>query len=230
MHFDIANLALNIWQQSHKFEWGSFFTALFGAFFGALSAFLFNQFTNCQKEKEQNIINSNSLLCLLATNISDLYACYLQIQAIRQNIISQIRHKTLPKGNYYLIAKFLNDINNKNYYFILLKESMIYSQIVSYFSSIEVLQLSIQKYNNIIDKRFDKNYISNTKTCRKILKSILETLKYTLALNYVLYYNFLDYSRDMYKLNIDYYINEKSKKIIEYTIKNNRFYEYVRKN
>lgn len=209
---------------------GKFFTALFGAFFGALSAFLFNQFTNSQKEKEQNIINSNSLLCLLATNISDLYACYLQIQAIRQNIISQIRHKTLPKGNYYLISKFLNDINNKNYYFILLKEPMIYSQIVSYFSSIEVLQLSIQKYNNIIDKRFDKNYISNTKTYRKILKSILETLKYTLALNYVLYYNFLDYSRDMYKLNIDYYTNEKSKKIIEYTIKNNRFYKYVRKN
>lgn len=230
MHFDIANLVLNIGQQSHNFEWGSFFTALFGAFFGALSAFLFNQFTNSQKEKEQNIINSNSLLCLLATNISDLYACYLQIQAIRQNIISQIRHKALPKGNYYLISKFLNDINNKNYYFILLKEPMIYSQIVSYFSSIEVLQLSIQKYNNIIDKRFDKNYISNTKTYRKILKSILETLKYTLALNYVLYYNFLDYSRDMYKLNIDYYTNEKSKKIIEYTIKNNRFYKYVRKN
>lgn len=230
MNFDIANLVLNIGQQSHNFEWGSFFTALFGAFFGALSAFLFNQFTNSQKEKEQNIINSNSLLCLLATNISDLYTCYLQIQAIRQNIISQIRHKTLPKGNYYLISKFLNDINNKNYYFILLKEPMIYSQIVSYFSSIEVLQLSIQKYNNIIDKRFDKNYISNTKTYRKILKSILETLKYTLALNYVLYYNFLDYSRDMYKLNIDYYTNEKSKKIIEYTIKNNRFYKYVRKN
>lgn len=230
MNFDIANLVLNIEQQSNNFEWGSFFTALFGAFFGALSAFLFNQFTNSQKEKEQNIINSNSLLCLLATNISDLYACYLQIQAIRQNIISQIRHKTLPKGNYYLISKFLNDINNKNYYFILLKEPMIYSQIVSYFSSIEVLQLSIQKYNNIIDKRFDKNYISNTKTYRKILKSILETLKYTLALNYVLYYNFLDYSRDMYKLNIDYYTNEKSKKIIEYTIKNNRFYKYVRKN
>lgn len=230
MNFDIANLVLNIGQQSHNFEWGSFFTALFGAFFGALSAFLFNQFTNSQKEKEQNIINSNSLLCLLATNISDLYTCYLQIQAIRQNIISQIRHKTLPKGNYYLISKFLNDINNKNYYFILLKEPMIYSQIVSYFSSIEVLQLSIQKYNNIIDKRFDKNYISNTKTYRKILKSILETLKYTLALNYVLYYNFLDFSRDMYKLNIDYYTNEKSKKIIEYTIKNNRFYKYVRKN
>ena len=176
MNFDIANLVLNIGQQSHNFEWGSFFTALFGAFFGAGSAYLFSQKQEFDKIRRANFDKLKFLVCLLLDVCGSLL---LYKTEILEKKLEALKNNNWPRAT----LKCLNSepkltINIEDYSFLTDSAHIIYQMIMETKNNLYKFDKALKSHDNYVNKFIDKDVeTSLTQTEQAHVASLITACK-----------------------------------------------------
>ncbi len=165
MPINVSNMIVNI-GQTQSFEWGNFWTALFGAGFGALAAFGLKAFSEYYKTRKINITNLNILLEILASNLILFIELHKVINIIK-NELSRSTQFASRRTYKAIIGTNWGTFDVKNLYFIIKNQPGVYSTVVKYFSLMQNLKEMINEYNNKVYK--DKNADN--------IDAILDTMK-----------------------------------------------------
>ncbi len=120
MNLDIANMVMNIGEASQGFDWGNFWTALFGAGFGALAAFSLNIWQENKKQEEEE----KAKLLKLFYDVSIIAKTFCYYYKNIQSSINDITKEITPFQTPILLGSIDSDINE--YGFITKKEPKLY--------------------------------------------------------------------------------------------------------
>lgn len=167
----IEKLLMNIGEQPN-FNWNNFWITVFGAFFGALSAYLLNRHLEKQKHKQRSLEKTDELLNYLNMLYGDMAGLYDRIQrtiTTKEPIVFIAPCFVISQVKDYVFLSYYNS------YFISILDAIIFS--------FQNIQESIKTYNNTViqpDKilnqvpQIDEAYFTNLK--QGYLKSIQNLL------------------------------------------------------
>ena len=119
MNLDIANIVMNIGEASKGFDWGDFWTALFGAGFGAYAAYRLNIRKQNSDEKQNKFIKLNKLINLAqmfstktCAYFRNLYNSKISNTALSLDIVNVDEQEFSFLGNYNIhFLYFINYFN-----------------------------------------------------------------------------------------------------------------------
>lgn len=182
MDINISKLIITT-QSQDIFNWGSFWTALLGAGFGALSAYWLNRRSAEIKEKITNINNLRILIQFLS---SQLYVFLdLKEKGINPKLaeLKKIKQdfKTGEVKMHHVLSIVMHDIVDdfdltKIEYFIK-NEPNLYHSMAKHFNNSKILNRLIIEYNSYIKQLQNENQNKKIDMCGDVLETLIKNLE-----------------------------------------------------
>lgn len=174
MNLEIANMVMNIGEATKGFDWGDFWTALFGAGFGAYAAYRLNIHKQNSDEKRNKLIKLNKLINSAQmfgdkTNayIENLYNSKISNTALSLDIVNVDEQEFSFLGNYNIhFLYFLNYFNQLINHLKTIIEQYNKATLLTYSDNLfdqkeDVVKIHNQLYEQITEDIFILRYINH---------------------------------------------------------------------
>ena len=170
MEINIIKFLMNIGEKSN-FDWNNFWLTAFGAFFGALCAYIFNKYQERQNNKNKLISKTDTLLHYLNSLYQDLEKLYTTLEtelAFNNEIKFVTPSFKITQANDYTYLSYYN------LYFTSLLEAILWSY-SALLEMVNVYNKSIKEFlyvsNN--DEGFNKKKAETLNSIKNTIKNIL---------------------------------------------------------
>lgn len=173
MNLDIANIVMNIGEASKGFDWGDFWTALFGAGFGAYAAYRLNIRKQNSDEKQNKFIKLNKLINLAqmfstktCAYFRNLYNSKISNTALSLDIVNVDEQEFSFLGNYNIhFLYFINYFNQLINHLKTIVEQYNKATLLTYNDNLfkkkeDVVNIHNQLYEQIIEDIFILRYLN----------------------------------------------------------------------
>lgn len=174
MNLDIANMVIDIGQNSQRFDWGDFWTALFAAFFGALAAFGLNILKQITDEKKDKLKKLNKLINLAqmfstktCAYFRNLYNSKISNTALSLDIVNVDEQEFSFLGNYNIhFLYFINYFNQLINHLKTIVEQYNKATLLTYNDNLfdkkeDVVKIHNQLYEQITEDIFILRYLNH---------------------------------------------------------------------